>query len=103
MLQEGNKHLREMPDRLGDELRMERARGEAAVQDVEKAKRTEAAKMYHAHQEELKRLRQGDWVWHSGREELDELKEKWTREHEEEVRKIHDRRDRNERRLWNPL
>lgn len=101
VLQEENKRLRERLDSMGDELRRERARVEQEVQSAEQAGRAEAAKMYQEHQEELKQLRQGNSDWSTQRDEMKALREKLRAGHEEETRKIHDRRDKNERRLWN--
>lgn len=92
VLQEENKRLREMLDKMGDELRRERARAEQEIQSAEQARRD---------QEELKQLAQSDPVWGAHKDEIKEMREKMRVEHEKEITKVHDRRDKNERRLWN--
>lgn len=101
VLQEENKRLRGMLDKMGVELRKERARAEQEVQSMEQARRAEAAKMYQEHQDELKQLQPSNSVWTACKDELIQLRWKLKVKQEEEIKKIHARHDLNERRLWN--
>ncbi|OIW22726.1 hypothetical protein CONLIGDRAFT_674770 [Coniochaeta ligniaria NRRL 30616] len=102
-LKEDNRRLREMVDRLGEELRKQRAGDEEERRREAEERRKEVDEMFRAHQEELKKLRQNDEDWVTRREEMKELRERLRVRQEHEIRKLEDHHERNERRLWNLL
>ncbi|OIW22732.1 hypothetical protein CONLIGDRAFT_650176 [Coniochaeta ligniaria NRRL 30616] len=93
--------LRETVHQLRDELRTERARGEAALVEERERRRRELEEMFAVHQEQLKAVRQGDQVFQEHRDEIREMRGQLREKYEQELKAMGVRHEQNERRLWN--